>query len=176
MSARHLVLVGMMGAGKSTVGEACASRLGRGFVDTDTLVEANSGETVAELFERGEAEFRAWERRAIADVAASPVPLVVACGGGAVIDPENRRALRASGVVVWLRATPETLAARVGDGTDRPLLASDPIGALRRLASLRDDAYTASADVVIDVDHHAVDQVVDAVTAAYEAHATEVGA
>lgn len=176
MSARHLVLVGMMGAGKSTVGEACATRLRRGFVDTDALVEANSGETVAEIFSRGEAEFRARERQVVADVAVSPAPLVVACGGGAVIDPDNRQALRASGVVVWLRATPETLAARVGDGAARPLLAGDPIGALRRLASLRADAYAASADAVIDVDGLAVRDVVDAVTATYEAHDTEVGA
>ena len=111
---RHLVLVGLMGAGKTTVGQVCARRLGRGFVDTDALVEAAAGATIPELFAaEGEAGFRARERTAIADAMASPEPLVIACGGGAMVDPENRRTVRHGGVVIWLQAPPDVLAARV---------------------------------------------------------------
>ena len=114
---RHLVLVGLMGAGKTTVGEACAQRLGRAFVDVDQTVEAVAGRSVAEIFRTdGEAAFRDLERRAVADVAASPAPLVIACGGGAVLDTDSRRALRETGFVVWLRATPTELA-RVASAT-----------------------------------------------------------
>ena len=119
----HLVLVGLMGAGKTTVGERCAQLLGRPFVDTDALVESLTGSTVAEIFECfGEARFRAEEHRAVEDACASPEPLVISCGGGAVMDPENRARLRANGFVVWLAASPEVLAARVGSGDGRPLL------------------------------------------------------
>ena len=126
MSAGHLVLVGMMGAGKTTVGRRCATRLGRGFVDTDDLVESTTGMRVAEIFEtQGEPAFRELERVAVADACASPEPLVIACGGGAVLDPDSRRALRDAGLVVWLRAAPEVLSGRVGQdgGATRPLLA-----------------------------------------------------
>src|SRR5262245_479006 len=109
-----------MGAGKSTVGARCAARLGRAFVDVDDVVEVNAGRAVAEIFAiDGETEFRALERAALADVCASPAPLVIACGGGAMGDADNRRTVRAHGCVIWLTADPETLAARVGDGTAR---------------------------------------------------------
>jgi shikimate kinase len=151
---RHLVLVGLMGAGKSVVGTRCAEQLGRPFVDTDDVVVATSGKSVAELFAaEGEAGFRARERTAVADVCAAPEPLVIACGGGAVIDADNRAAMRASGIVVWLRAAPHELAARVGDGAGRPLLAGvAPVDALERLATLRAPAYEAAAHVVVDTD------------------------
>src|SRR5438552_4016152 len=100
----------MMGAGKTTVGERCAARLGRRFVDTDALVEARTGRTVGEIFAaEGEPAFRAYERAAVAEACATPEPLVIACGGGVVLDPDNRRILRARSLVVWLRATPDVL-------------------------------------------------------------------
>jgi shikimate kinase len=175
VSARHLVLVGMMGAGKTSVGRRCASRLGRSFVDTDDLVEANAGMRVPEIFESlGEPAFRALERAAVADACASPDPLVIACGGGAVLDTESRRALRAAGLVVWLRASPSVLSDRVGRnaGADRPLLAgagSAPAAAtLERLAALRAGTYEASADVVVDTDGRTVDEVAGAVVDVFE--------
>jgi shikimate kinase len=160
-----------MGAGKTTVGEACAARLGRRFVDTDAVVEATSGASVRELFDtQGEASFRALERRAIADVSASPDPLVIACGGGAVLDAENRRALRANGCVVWLQAAPEVLGERVGDATDRPLLlGGTPVDTLRRLAVQRDAAYEAAAHVRVDTTGVPVDEVTSLVLARFEA-------
>jgi shikimate kinase len=154
LDGRHVVLVGLMGAGKSTVGALLAEALGRPFVDTDAVVEAIAHRTVAEIFaEGGEPAFRALERTAVADVCASPDPLVIACGGGAVLDADNRAALTRSGIVVWLRATPEHLAARVGDGADRPLLARGAtVDALARLADTRAAAYEAVADVAVDTD------------------------
>ena len=137
---RHLVLVGLMGAGKTTVGMRCAELLGRSFVDTDSVVECATGKTVAEIFfDEGEARFRELERDAVADVCASPEPLVIGCGGGAVLDPTTRRRLRAVGLVVWLQASPPVL------------------------ATLRAPAYEAASDVVVETDGREVDEVADAV-------------
>jgi len=167
-SQRHLVLIGLMGAGKTTVGRECARRLERTFVDTDDLITATARMTVDEIFATaGEAEFRRLEHDVVADVCASPEPLVVACGGGAVLDPENRRALRAAGVVVWLRAPARTLARRVGDGATRPLLRDDPAGALARLERLREPAYEAAAHVSVDTDGVGIDVVAESVLAAF---------
>jgi len=153
MTGKHLVLIGLMGVGKTSVGSECARRLGRDFVDTDDLVTRTAGMTVESIFaEAGESRFREIERDVVADVCASPRPLVIACGGGAVLDPENRRALRASGVVVWLRAPAATLAARVGDGSTRPLLREDPAGGLARLERLREPTYEAAAHASVDTD------------------------
>ena len=168
MTAKHLVLIGLMGAGKTTVGSVCAQRLDRAFVDTDDVVTTTARMSVDEIFStEGEAAFRRRERDAVADVCASPVPLVIACGGGAVLDPENRRALRACGVVVWLRAPAATLVSRVGDGATRPLLRDDPAAALRRLERLREPAYEAAAHLQVDTDGLAVAQVADAVLSAF---------
>lgn len=168
MTGRHLVLVGMMGAGKSTVGRECARRLGRPFVDTDEVVASVAGMPVAQVFAtRGEPAFRELERAAVTDACAAPEPLVVACGGGAVNDPDSRRRLRAAGVVVWLRVPADVLARRVGDGSGRPLLAGDPAAALARLARLREPSYEAAADRVVD-GAGPVGAVADAVIAAYE--------
>jgi shikimate kinase len=168
--APHLVLVGLMGAGKTTVGRVVAERLGRAFVDTDDVAAAQAGATVAELFAtEGEAGFRVRERAALADVVASPEPLVVACGGGAMTDAGSRRAVTGE-CVVWLRAAPATLAARAtaeGLGV-RPLLTGrDPEAVLRRLAADRAAGYEAVADATVETDGRPVDAVADDVVAAY---------
>ncbi len=163
---QHLVLVGLMGAGKTTVGEQCAARLGRPFVDTDRLVEASTGLTIAEIFDqRGEAAFRELERDVVADACASPTPLVIACGGGAVLDADNRRRLRATGLVVWLQASPAELGTRVASATDRPLLRGGASAAatLERLTELRAPAYTAVAHATVDTDGRTVDDVTNRV-------------
>jgi shikimate kinase len=167
---RHLVLVGLMGAGKTTVGERCAERLTRPFVDTDDVVEAMARRSVREIFaEAGESTFRALERDAVRDANSSPAAAVIACGGGAVLDADNRRHLRTSGTVVWLRAEPSVLAERVdADGVERPLLAPrGAVATLERLAVVRAAAYEAVADVVVDTDGRPVDEVVDAVLEEY---------
>ena len=172
MSGEHLVLVGLMGAGKSTVGAECARRLDRPFVDTDELVETVTGTTIGELFATvGEQAFRAQERAAVEDACASPVPTVISCGGGAVLDATNRRLLRERGFVVWLRAAPDVLAARVSaDGVERPLLGpTGPVATLERLAVTRNDAYEAAAHAVVDTDGRSIGAVADAVLEAHGA-------
>jgi shikimate kinase len=162
-----------MGAGKTTVGLECATRLDRPFVDVDEVVEVAAGRTVPEIFAvDGEGAFRALERTALVDVCASPQPLVIACGGGAMVDPENRGRVRAAGCVVWLTADPATLAARVGEGTgrmQRPLLAgSEPaVTTLERMAELRAPSYESAAHVVVDTVGRTVDQVADRVLEEY---------
>jgi shikimate kinase len=171
MTRRHLVLVGLMGAGKSTVGVRVAQRLGRPFVDTDDEIVTRAAMPFDELWRTGgEARFREIEREVIADVCAAPEPLVIASGGGAIVDADNRRCFRATGVVVWLDAPTTVLAARVGDGSTRPLLTGDPEGALARLGAARQDAYEASADAVVETGDRSVDDVADAVLDAYAEH------
>lgn len=163
----RILLVGMMGAGKTTVGHLLADRLGCPYLDSDDEVQAATGRTVPELFAaHGEAAFRAAESAALADAVAVDGSVVVAVAGGAVLDPANRDLLARSGTVVWLRADPATLAGRVGDGAGRPLLDGDPAGALRRLDRVRRPLYQEVAQVTVDVDGLTADQVADRVLAA----------
>ena len=149
----HILLVGMMGAGKTTTGHLVADRLGWGYCDSDADVEAMTGLSVPELFERdGEGAFRKAEATVLGESCASASPLVISVAGGAVLDPGNRALIARSGTVVWLRARPETLSARVGDGAGRPLLGEDPTEAMGRLLTDRAPYYTELADLVIDVD------------------------
>lgn len=169
MTSRHLVLVGLMGVGKTTVGRLCATRLGRSFVDTDELVVAAGGKAVSEIFEQdGEDAFRGLERAAVAEACAAPDPSVIACGGGAVLDPDNRTALRETGFVVWLDAPAEALAARLGRDDSRPLLAGgDRTATLTRLADGRAAAYDAAADVRIETEGRPAADVADVVLEVY---------
>jgi shikimate kinase len=171
MAERHLVLVGLMGAGKTTVGQRCAELLERPFVDTDDLVVAAAGVPFHDLWAaEGEQGFRARERVAVADAAASPTPLVVSCGGGAVLDPENRRVLRSEGVVVWLTASATELASRLVHDDSRPLLAGgDKTTTLERLSSSREPAYEATAHVRVDTDGRAPDEIAADVLEEYHA-------
>jgi shikimate kinase len=161
---RALLLAGMMGAGKSTVGRALARRLGWEFIDTDERVTERSGRSIAELFALGEESFRRLESAILAELPERGA--VVALGGGAVVAPENRALLDAKGVWVWLDARPETLAERVGTDSRRPLLAGVDAGErLARLRALRDaraEAY-AHARARVETDGLDVEQVCDAV-------------
>ncbi|MEZ5216816.1 MAG: shikimate kinase [Ilumatobacteraceae bacterium] len=161
----HLVLVGLMGVGKSTVGRRLADRLGRVFLDSDSLIEARAGRSVRDIFaEDGEAAFRDLETEVLRDALASDVPSVIAGGGGIVVRPENREVLREGAErVVWLRAGVDTLVARVSQGGHRPLLDADPTGVLTRLDAEREPWYRDVAHVVIGVDGRSVDDVVEAV-------------
>jgi shikimate kinase len=163
---RHLFLVGMMGSGKSTVARLIGAELGWAVVDSDEQVERATGRSVVEIFATdGEPAFRAAEAEALAAACAADGPVVVAVAGGAVLDPANRRLLRGGGKVVWLRASTATLAARVGSGEGRPLLDGDRDGALERLSAARSPLYQEVADVVVDVDDAAPEQVAAAVMA-----------
>ncbi len=161
----HLVLVGMMGTGKSTVGRIVAERLGLAFHDTDDLVEARAGRSVRELFAQdGEEAFRRLESEVLADALAAEDPSVVAAAGGVVLRPENRAALAgADARVVWLCAEPETLLDRVRNGMHRPLLDGDPEGTLRRMYTDREPLYREVADAIVSVDNRSIHEVVEAV-------------
>ncbi len=153
---RHLVLVGLMATGKSTVGQLVARDLGRPLVDSDAQVEARTGRTVREIWRMdGEPAFRALEAEALAAALDDPEPSVVAAAGGVVLRAENRRRLEADDVeVVWLRADPATLDRRIrasGD-THRPLLDDDPEGMLEHMAAERTQLYESVADRIVDVD------------------------
>lgn len=161
--AQHIVLVGMMGSGKTTIGEALAAHLHRPFFDSDALVEARTGKTVREIWEaEGEAGYRPLETDALLDALASPEPAVIAAAGGVVLAATNREALAASHArVVWLRADPDLLAERAVRGEHRPLLDGDPEGNLRRLLAERAPLYAEVADEVIDVEGRSVGDVVE---------------
>lgn len=160
---RNLVLLGFMGTGKTAVGRCLAERLGFGFADLDALVEAEAGCTIAQLFEReGEAGFRLRERRMAADVAARS-GLVVATGGGVVLDPENLRVLAATGDLVCLTAEPETILQRVAGDATRPLLrVPDPLARIRSLLGERRARY-AAIPIQVPTDGLQPDEVAEAV-------------
>jgi shikimate kinase len=163
---RPIVLIGPMAVGKSTLGRRLAERLGLPFVDSDEEVEEAEGLRVAEIFDRsGEAAFRLREAQVLARLAAGP-PMIIAAGGGAVLDDATRALLLARCTLVWLDAGIETLARRLEDSRrDRPLLrARDPAAALAELAERRRLAY-AESHLRIDAEG-SLEDVADRVVAA----------
>lgn len=167
----HIVLIGMMGSGKTTVGAMLAERLGRRFVDTDHEIELRRGMSIAEIFDSdGEESFRVLEAQVVGEVLSDGDPAVISLGGGAVLDPVTRDRLAAS-TVVWLDATTDVLLSRIADDPGRPLLAGDAPAALGRLSGLRDPVYRGAADLVVDADG-APDEVVDVILAQIAASTT----
>ncbi len=159
LSGRTIVMVGMMGAGKSSIGRRLASRLGMTFADADTEIEQAANATIPEIFAtHGEAYFRDGERRVIQRLL-DGAPKVLATGGGAFIHPETRAAIRARAVSVWLKADRDLLLSRVKRRNNRPLLKDgDPGEIIDRLIAERYPVY-AEADIHIqsrDVAHDAV--------------------
>jgi len=159
LGTRSIVLVGMMGAGKSSIGRRLAARLGIPFVDADHGIEAAARMTIQDIFAAyGEASFRSGEMRVIARLLEAG-PQVVATGGGAFIHPETRSTIRRSGVSIWLKADLDVLLRRVKRRNDRPLLKiDDPEAKLRELVDLRYPTY-ALADLTVqsrDVVHEKI--------------------
>ncbi len=150
LGGRAIVLVGMMGSGKSSVGRRLANRLGMVFVDADTEIETAAAMSIPEIFaQRGETEFRHGERRVIARILATQAPLVLATGGGAFMNAETRERVKELGISVWLKAEPEVLMRRVRKNSKRPLLQTpDPEGTLRAMLAQREPVY-ALADITI---------------------------
>ena len=167
----NIVLVGLMGAGKTSVGKRLAARLERPFDDADRVVEAETGMTVSEIFaECGEPFFRARERRAIAGLLAR-TGRVLATGGGAFMDPDTRAAISARAVSVWLKADVDVLARRVARRNTRPLLAAgDPRAILESLVETRYPVY-ALADITVCSADRPIGATVEKVAAALLAHA-----
>lgn len=170
LGARSIVLVGMMGVGKSTIGRRLAARLKLPFVDADTEIEAAAGMTIPEIFERyGEAHFREGETRVIARLL-DDGPVVLATGGGAYMREETRTRIAAKAVSIWLRADHDVIMRRVRRRADRPLLqTADPEGTVTRLLTEREPVY-GKADLTIasrDVPH---DRIVEECIETLRAH------
>jgi shikimate kinase len=151
---QHVVLVGLMGTGKTTVGRLLAERLGRRLLDSDLVIEARTGRTVRQIFQDdGEPAFRTLETQVLVEALADPTPAVIAAAGGVVLAERNRHALQtADAKVVWLRAEPEDLVDRVRTGVHRPALDDDPLGTLRTMHRTRESLYREVADMIISVD------------------------
>ena len=160
----NIFLIGLMGAGKSTVGRILARRLGKRFVDTDHEIEKRNGVTIPVIFEiEGEEGFRRREQELLADLAQEK-DLVLSTGGGIVLKPENREVLRNHGFVVYLNARPELLAERTKHDRTRPLLnVEDPLTRLRELHAVRDPLYREVAHAVVETGRGAPQQVVQAI-------------
>lgn len=150
LGARSLVMVGLMGCGKSSVGRRLAMRLGVPFTDTDDEIERVAGKSINDIFaDWGEAEFRNGERRVIARLLESG-PQVLATGGGAFVNPETRANIKARGISIWLRAELPVLMRRVAKRDTRPLLKSgDPEGVMRGLMAARYPIY-AEANITVE--------------------------
>lgn len=163
---RSVVLVGMMGAGKSSIGRRLALRLGIPFVDADAEIEKAAGMTITDIFAtRGEPEFRAGEARVIARLLESS-PQVLATGGGAFINPDIRNAIALKGVSVWLNAEFEVLMRRIRRRHDRPLLKTgDPAETVRQLIAERYPVY-ATADVTVQSREVPHDKIVEEIVSA----------
>jgi len=163
---RSVVLVGMMGAGKSSIGRRVALRLGIPFVDADAEIEKAAGMTIPDIFAtRGEAEFRAGEARVIARLLES-APQILATGGGAFINPDTRAAIGAKGISIWLKAEFDVLMKRIKRRHDRPLLKTeDPSATLRKLMDERYPVY-ALADLTVQSREVLHDRIVDEIVSA----------
>ena len=171
---RTIALVGLMGAGKSSLGRRLAQRLGLPFVDADVEIESAAALTIEEIFERhGEAVFREGERRVVARLLDGPTQ-VLATGGGAYMDPTTRALLRERALTLWLRADVDVLLSRLVRRNNRPLLKSgDPRAVLERLMAERYPVYV-EADIVVDSIDGPIEAMVDRVMAALERYLAPV--
>lgn len=161
LGSRSVVLVGMMGSGKSSIGRRAALRLGVPFVDADAEIEKAAGMSISDIFAiRGEAEFRTGETRVIARLLEGG-PQVLATGGGAFMNPDIRAAIAAKGISIWLKAEFDVLMKRIRRRQDRPLLRTeDPAATLRKLIEERDPIY-ALADLTVQSRDVLHDKIVD---------------
>lgn len=169
---RTIVLVGMMGVGKSTVGKRLANRLGVTFIDADAEIEQAAGLTIPEIFEKyGEPHFRDGERRVIARLLREEPAHVLAAGGGAFNDPETRELVGKRAISIWLTADLEVLATRVARRNNRPLLAGEgeTLEKLTALCAIRDPVY-ALADLTIDTSEGTPEDSVSRVIEALQAN------
>jgi len=167
----NIFLVGMMGAGKTTLGKALARRLGREFVDTDKVLVERTGVSVSTIFEiEGEEGFRRRESAVLAELAERD-DCVVATGGGAVLSPDNRRLMHDNGTVVYLRARLDSLWERTRQDTSRPLLRTpDPRAPLADLLEKRDPLYREAAHITVDTGFQSAATLVTRVVTALAEH------
>ena len=168
----NVFLVGLMGAGKTSVGKLLAKRLSKAFCDCDQEIEAATGVRIPVIFEiEGEAGFRARETRMLAELTARS-DIVLATGGGAVLSAENRALLSGNGIVVYLRAAASDLWQRTRHDKNRPLLKTgEPLARLEQLHAERDPLYSSVADVIVDSGSQSVTSLVQRVEQQLQRHA-----
>lgn len=173
---KTVVLIGMMGAGKSAVGNALSRILGAPFVDSDEEIERAANMSVAEVFKRdGESFFRARESEVLARLLSGP-PCILSTGGGAFLAEANRAAIAEKGVAVWLKADMELLWNRVRHKTTRPLLkTADPKGTLAALLTAREPVYAEAAVTVLARPEYSVEEMAGKVIEALQAHGEVMG-
>jgi shikimate kinase / 3-dehydroquinate synthase len=166
MTSRNIFLVGLMGSGKTTVGRALAKRLGMHFADSDHEIEARTGATIPWIFEiEGEVSFRRRESEVIRDLTAR-TGIVLATGGGAILDPQNREYLKTRGTVIYLRAGVNSILHRTSNDKNRPLLqTADPRKKLEDLAREREPLYREVAHITMDTGRPNVHTMVQAILA-----------
>ena len=167
--APRLLLVGMMGSGKSSVGRALAELTGMPFIDNDVLVERATGRTARQLAEDGEMALRRAESAALRAGLDVEPPAIIGVAGGAVLDPADRERLGDGGFVVWLRAPADVLAARAAGAEHRPWLDGDTEGWFRRTVAERDPLYAEVSDVEVDTGSATPAEAAEAIAAALEA-------
>jgi len=153
-SVEKVLLVGLMGSGKSTVGAALSARLGWPYLDNDVMLERTTGKSAEVIAAAdGEAALRVAESRVLTFLLGMPSPMIGGIAGGVVLDTADRERIALAGAhVVWLRASPKVIARRLGSGGGRPWLGSDPEAVLRKLGAERNPFYEEIADQAIDVD------------------------
>ena len=159
--AENIFLIGLMGAGKSTIGKQLARELGKDFRDSDSEIEKRTGVSIDVIFDiEGEQGFRRRETGMLRELVGER-DIVLATGGGAVLAPENRQLLRDNGLIIYLRATAEHLAGRVRMDRRRPLLQSgDKLAKIRELLTQREPVYQQLADMVIETNNRSIPRVV----------------
>lgn len=163
MKRRNLVLIGFMGSGKTSMGVKLSYRRQMMVEDTDKLIERREGRSISEIFAReGEEYFRQQETALLMELEEGRYRRIYSVGGGTPVREENRRLLRRLGVVIYLRARPETIYERLKGDTSRPLLCcADPLGRIRELMESRSPAYEECADIIVDVDGKTVEDILD---------------
>lgn len=163
MLTRSVILIGLMGSGKTTVGRRLAKKIGCVFIDTDDVVREVAGATVREIFERGgEDLFREYESVALMQILTDKTPRIIAAAGGVVLVAKNREAIENSGAyVVWLQADTTALVERVASGTHRPLLSDDAPATLKAMSIAREKLYAGLATTRIDTNNKSVKSVAE---------------
>lgn len=170
----NIVLIGFMGSGKTTVGLKLSYRLRMPVEDTDKWIERRQGMSVSEIFDRdGEEAFRRMETELLEEIRDTVTQRILSVGGGTPVRRENRALLKRCGMVVYLRAVPETLYNRLQGDTTRPLLqCENPLERIRALLEERRAAYEECADVTVDVDDCSMEEILEQITAAWKGEKT----
>lgn len=168
----NIVLIGFMGSGKTTVGLKLSYRLRMPVEDTDKLIERRQGISISEIFAKeGEEAFRRMETELLREIGNQEYQRIFSVGGGTPVRQENRALLKRCGLVVYLRARPETLYERLQGDTTRPLLqCENPLARIRELLGARQAAYMECADVTVDVDDISMEEILEQITDAWEAY------